>query len=57
MQGNTCAVKAQLKRCHNSGTPPLFNTQFIVGENELILIGLRPVLGLGLLSFRPPGLN
>ena len=36
---------------------PLFNTQFVVGENESILVGLRPALGLALLSFGPPGLN
>ncbi len=36
---------------------PLFNTQFVVGENESILNGLEASLGLGLLGFRPPGLN
>ncbi len=38
-------------------TPPLFNTQFVAGENELILNGLKPVLGLGLPGIRPPGRN
>jgi hypothetical protein len=30
---------------------PSFNHQFVVGENELILIGLEPVLGVGLRRF------
>ncbi len=36
---------------------PSFNHQFVVGENESILIGLRPALGLGLLRIGPQGLN
>ena len=36
---------------------PSFNPQFDRDENESILNGLGPALGLGLLSFRPPGLN
>ena len=34
-----------------------FKRHFPGGENESILIGLRAALGLGLLGFRPPGLN
>ena len=36
---------------------PSFNLQFDRGENESILIGLEPVLGLDLLGVGPPGLN
>ncbi len=36
---------------------PLYNTQFIISENESILIGLGPALGLGLLDIGPLGLN
>ena len=34
---------------------PSFNHQFDRGENESILNGLEPALGVGLLSFRPLG--
>ncbi len=34
-----------------------FKRHFLRGENESILSRLEPALGLGLLSFRPPGLN
>jgi len=37
-------------RCHLSGT-------FSGGENESILIGMDPALGLGLLGVRRLGLN
>ncbi len=36
---------------------PSFNHQFDRGENESILIWLRPALGLGLLGVGPPGHN
>ncbi len=34
-----------------------FEQHFLRGGNESFLIGLGPALGVGLLSFRPPGLN
>ncbi len=34
-----------------------FKRYFSEGENVSILIGLRAALGMGLVSFRPPGLN
>ena len=40
-----------LRRCRLTGLEaPLFNTQFIVGENKAILIGLRTALGPRLLG-------
>ncbi len=36
---------------------PLFNTQFIVGENKSILIGLRTALGPRLLGKKPAECN
>ncbi len=36
---------------------PLFKRHFPGGENEAILIGLGPALGLGLLGVWAPGLN
>ncbi len=36
---------------------PSFNHQFVVGENESILNGLEPALGVGLLGFRLLGLD
>ncbi len=51
-------LAAFLRRSRLTGLDtPSFNTQFVVGENESFLIGLRPALGLGLLGIRPPGLN
>jgi len=44
-------------RCHEVTPPRSFNPPCVTGENESILIGLGPALGLALLSFRPPGLN
>ena len=34
-----------------------FKQHFLRGENESILLGLKPALGLGLLGFIAPGLN
>ncbi len=54
IKGTIGARTAHVRQRH---PPRSFNPQFVVGEKESILIGLRPALGLGLLSFRPPGLN
>ena len=51
-------LAAFLRRSRLTGLDtPLINPQCVTGENGSILIGLRAALGLGLLSFRPPGLN
>ena len=49
--------RRNLRDAMTAALPPLFNPQFVVGENESILNGLEPALGMGLLSFRPLGRN
>ena len=45
-------------RCHEAAPPSRsFKPQFDRGENESIINGLEPPLGVGLVSIRPPGLN
>ena len=39
------------------GTPPLFNTQFVVGEKVSILLRLRAAPDLVLLGLELPGRN
>jgi len=62
MEGDTSepikgTIGARTAHVRQRYPPSSFNPPCVTGENESILIGLGPALGLGLLSFRPPGLN